>query len=409
MLSSALLSTWGIGVQGLTRLAYTVLIGRFFGTDDLGHASALMSLSIFAALLWPTAAANTVSRFLAVHAGDAAGTAAVERALRRSLVLSSLVLAVATVPVARLLGNGWGLSASAAALVVAYGAYAYVRGAQLGRHRATAVAVWDTVASAVALGALLIVCATGRGVLVLLPLAVGYAVFAVAGRARGPRLDGGGPSSHLMRFAAWNVLAGLTTNGLLQIAMITAQLVDPGRGAGVYAAAFTLATPASMLGQAVSQVVVPAFARRTGTSLRDPGVLRLVLVFGVVSTVAFGVVALLAPWLLSVAYPAEAEGAVPLLRFLLLGVLVFTVGLVPSALLLAAGRSRQVALASVSGFVVGLAVVPAVAAHAGVQAGSVGFLVGSSINLVVVLVLASRRSGESGRPTPEGVAAPPAA
>ncbi len=79
------------------------------------------------------------------------------------------------------------------------------------------------------------------------------------------------------------------------------------------------------------------------------------------------------------------------LRYLMVGVWVFTVGLVPAALLLAAGRSRAVALASVAGFVVGAVLMAVLAPVAGVAGGTTGFLVGSAVNLVTVLGLGLRR------------------
>ena len=393
MASAAVFSTWGIGVKGLARLGYTVLIGRAFGTETLGHASALMSLSIFVALLWPTAAGNTASRFVALALHRSESEAAVTKALGTSMLVSSVVLGVAAVPVARALGNGWTLSLLGAWLVVGYGLYAFARGAQLGYHRAGRVASWDTVSAAVALGALVAVVAGGQGALVLAPLALGYTVFAVAcwPRSRAGSGDAAPAVREALRFAAWNVLAGLTTNGLLQLAMIAAQVVAPGREAGVYAAAFTLATPASMLGQAVSQIVIPAFAHRgEGASLRNRGPLLVFGVFSLVAAVVFGAMALLAPWYLPLFYPAEGADAVPVLRLLMLGVYVFTVALIPAALLLATGRSRSVALVSVAGFAAGVVTIVATASSAGVQAGSVGFLVGSTINLVAVLWLALR-------------------
>ena len=93
--SAAVFSTWGIGVQGLARLGYTVLIGRAFGTETLGHASALMSLSIFVALLWPTAAGNTASRFVALALHRSEPEAAVTKVLGTSMLVSSVVLGVA--------------------------------------------------------------------------------------------------------------------------------------------------------------------------------------------------------------------------------------------------------------------------------------------------------------------------
>jgi O-antigen/teichoic acid export membrane protein len=419
--SSALLSTAGIGVQGVSRLVYTVLIGRVFGTEALGHASALLSLSIFAALLWPTAAGNTASRFLALALRGRVSDRAVVAALDVSMLVSCAVLGAAAIPVARILGNSWGTSVTAAALVVGYGAYAYARSARLGYGGAGRVAVWDSISAFVSLGLLVVVCAGGLSPLVVLPIAVGYGIFAVACWPRGAAVPhGAGPDAvppgtdpaatatvrAALSFSGWNVLAGLTTNGLLQLAMIAAQLSAPGERAGVYAAAFTLATPASMLGQAVSQIVVPAFAQDSGRSpLRSRGPVLACAAFTLLAAAVFALAAFLAPWYLPLLYPAEAEEAVPMLRFLLLGVFVFTVALLPAALLLAAGRSRSVALTSSTGFLVGFVVIVATTGSWGVAAGTLGFTVGSVVTLVALVVLAVGRPDD--RPPARGAAAVP--
>ena len=196
----------------------------------------------------------------------------------------------------------------------------------------------------------------------------------------------------MLGFAAWNVLAVVTSNGLLQLTMISAQVTSSAHDAGVYAAAFTLATPASMLGQALGQVLVPAFAHRTdGGSLRSRGALLLVVGFAAASAVVFGLVALLAGWFLPIVYPTEGAAAVADLRYLMVAVWVFTVGLVPAALLLAAGHSRQVALASVAGFAVGAGLMAVLGPVAGAAGGTTGFLVGSAVNLVAVVGLRFNR------------------
>ncbi|MBD8538756.1 lipopolysaccharide biosynthesis protein [Frigoribacterium sp. CFBP 8751] len=391
--SSAVLSTVGIGLQGVSRLAYTVLIGRFLGTETLGHASTLMSFSILAALLWPTAAGNTASRVFAVALHARRPDVDIIRLLSRSMLISSAVLAVVAFPVALLLGNTPLTAAGASWLVVGYGLYAFARGAQLGYHGAGKTAVWDGVTSVISLGLLLAVCVGGLEGIVLLPLSIGYTVFAVACWPRGNSIADGSPAGKdgLLKFAAWNVLAGITTNGLLQVCMLAAQVVGTDRQAGVYAAAFSLATPASMLGQAVSQVVIPAFAHKDqAASLRQSGPRRLFIGFFVASTVVFGLAILLAPVYLPWFYPTEASEAVPVLRFLLLGVFVFTVALVPAALLLAAGQSKRVAVTSLIGFTIGMIAVLGAAVPSGVEAGSVGFLIGSAVNLIVMIVLSVR-------------------
>ncbi|PZF54075.1 hypothetical protein DEJ23_13690 [Curtobacterium sp. MCSS17_008] len=391
--SSALLATVGIGVQGLAKLLVTVVVGRVFGTETLGQTTALLSLSVFTALLWPNAAGNTASRFLAVALRGRRSDSSVNRLLGASMLVSSVVLAAVTVPVALACGNGPGTVLGGVAVVVGYGLYCYARGAQLGYDRAPKVALWDGVTSVLALGLLVVACVARLEPFVLLPLAIGYTVFAIACWPRGNGSDGAPePTAGIIGFTAWNVLAVTTSNGLLQLTMISAQVTASVHDAGVYAAAFTLATPASMVGQALGQVLVPAFAHRAdGGSLRSRGVLLLVGGFAVGTAVVFGLVAWLAGWFLPLVYPTEGAAAVADLRYLMVGVWVFTVGLVPAALLLASGRSRQVALASVAGFVVGVVLMAVLAPSAGVAGGSTGFLVGSAVNLVAVVVLGVRR------------------
>lgn len=389
MASSAVLATVGIGVQGVAKLLVTVVVGRVFGTETLGQTTALLSLSVFVALLWPNAAGNTASRFLAIALRGRRSDAAVNRLLGLSMLVSSVVLAAVTVPVAIAWGNGPGMVLGGAAVVVGYGLYCYARGAQLGYGRAPRVALWDSVTSVLALGLLVVACVARLEPFVLLPLAIGYTVFAIACWPRGNARSGEPePTAGVLGFAAWNVLAVVTSNGLLQLTMISAQVTSSAHEAGVYAAAFTLATPASMLGQALGQVLVPAFAHRTdGGSLRSRGALVLVVGFAAASAVVFGLVALLAGWFLPIVYPAEGTAAVADLRYLMVAVWVFTVGLVPAALLLASGRSRQVALASVAGFVVGAGLMAVLGPVAGVAGGTTGFLVGSVVNLVAVVGL----------------------
>lgn len=394
--TSALVSILGIGVQGVARLIYTVLIGRTFGTEALGHASTLLSLSIFAALFWPTPAGNTASRFLAVALRAGLSDALLRRTLAVTMVGSSLVLGAVTVPVALALGNSPTTAASAAWLVMGYGAYTYARGAQLGYHRVGKAAFWDSITAFLSLGLLVVVCVTGEGLFVLVPLSLGYTAFALACWPRGSEhtvAPEGGQTRVALSFGLWNVLTGITTNGLLQLTMVAAQLASPGTGAGVFAAAFTLATPASMLGQAVAQIVIPAFAHHEPRApLRRRGPLVLFVGFSSVCALVFGLVAAAAPWFLPLFYPAEGPDAVAPLRFLMIGVFVFTVALIPAALLLAAGRSREVALSSVVGFVVGVGSMFLAASTWGVQAGSVGFLLGSGVNLVAVLALSFVRT-----------------
>ena len=392
--SAAIFSTGGIAVQGGTKLLFTIGIGRAFGSETLGETSALISLSIFAALFWPTPAGNTVSRLLALalHRGDS--DAAVLRLLGRTFWLSCLVLGVAAVPIGLALGADLVPSLFGAWLVVGYAGYAYARSAQLGRHNATRVALWDVLTSFVTLAALVGVIVADIPAIALLPLAVGYTIFTIVLWPRARVAGAEHATTGVLAFAGWNVIAGLASNGLLQIMMLAAQVYNPGHEAGLFATAFSLATPASMLGQAASQVIIPAFAHRTRSDapLRSAAAMKLLFGFSALAFVVFGALALVSPWIVPLLYGQNFVDAVPLLQYMLIGVFVFTVALIPSALLLANGHSRAVAISSSAGFVVGLVVILVLGPSIGMYAGIWGFSVGSGIGLAALLVLGLRRS-----------------
>lgn len=395
---SAAWSTGGIVAQGIARLAYTVVIGRAFGSADLGHASALLSLSIFAALLWPTAAGNALSRYIAFATSRGHDDRDVVALLTRTWVVATVVLGAAAVPIAWLWTHDGVLAASAAWVVAGYGAYAYARTGALGRGRSRRVGVLDVCTGVLAVAGLLVVVVADDASLVLVPISLGYTVFAVCCWPRSAAGDVPLPRAGVLSFTAWNVLAGLATNGLLQLAMISAEVFALPAQVGVYAAAFTLATPASMVGQAVSQIIVPAFAHDPGSgSLRDGGRMRVFLVFTAGCVVVFGAVAVLAGPVMPLFYPEQGAAAVPVLREMLVGVFVFTVALVPAAFLLSAGRSGEVALASVTGLVVGIVVILATASLSPLTAGTNGFVVGSVCSLAALVVVGMRRPRDQSR------------
>ncbi len=404
---SALWSTIGIGLQGLVRLAYTVLVGRIFGPEVLGHTSALLTLSIILTLLWPVPAANSVSRFFALADAGGHDRSALQRTLVGSVWVSLGALAVITVPIALWLGSDPLGAFLGAFLVVAYSAYIFTRGVKLGEHRARFVALADAATSALAFAALVAVLVAGLEPLILVPISLGYAVFAVLSWPRRPKprsaeTAAGGEvdpaeTRAALRFAAWNVLGGFATNGLLQLSMLAAQVLEPGIPAGLFAAAFSLATPASMLGQAVSQVVIPQFASQgRGAILRQRSAIVLMLGFTGVCAVAFGLIAALAPFVLPLLYGAAYQESVLILELLLVGVFVFTIGLIPAALLLAGGHSKTVSLVSAAGLVAGLVVLVVLATPLGMYAGIVAFGAGSMITLVLLII-----AGSVERPQPD--------
>ena len=73
-------------------------------------------------------------------------------------------------------------------LVVALSAYNFVRGVRTGNNQFVTTAVWDCISSGVTLTLLLLVLLGGFTPLLLLPLSLGYLIYAIPGW---PRTSGG--------------------------------------------------------------------------------------------------------------------------------------------------------------------------------------------------------------------------
>ncbi len=60
-----ILSTYGMGIQGVARLFYTLVIGRTLSPEALSDTTAILSLAVYLALVWPGGAAIAATRYLA--------------------------------------------------------------------------------------------------------------------------------------------------------------------------------------------------------------------------------------------------------------------------------------------------------------------------------------------------------
>lgn len=414
LFSQSVLSTAGVLSQGLARFGYSILIARFVGASELAVVNTLISLSIILSLLWPTAAGNAAGAFLARARARDASTAPVLRALWRSFAVSAVILVVLGVPIALIAtGADGGRLAAFAALTVAWSAYIMTRGIRMGLGQVAETAVWDTISAVISLALLAAVIAAGADPLLLWPLAIGYLVFVVAAlpgmRSSTRTSDPTAPPAAsriaaapegLWRFIATNSVALLATNGLLQFAMVFAYAnADPVQ-AGMFAAAMALATPASMLAQAVSQVLIPRFAfwlhEDPAAARRRYGLVLLVLV-GVL-VVAFGLVAVLAGWLVPFVYGGGYEGSVQVLRILLVGAFLFSVGIIASSFLITSWRTGLATASAVVGTAIGVvlmyALLPALTAS---DAAAWGVVAGTAVTAVSSVALSLRRSpAESG-------------
>jgi O-antigen/teichoic acid export membrane protein len=386
LLKNSGIATFGVLIQGLARFAYTILIGRVLGAQALGEVSSLLALAVFVSLFWPTASGVAASRFIPRDRVAGLEASPIATVITRLFLVSLPFLAVATFVVAFLISHSVGSAVGAVILMTAYSAYAFTRGAALGSSRFLRVAVMDTVSSFAAILLLCLVLISGWHWAVLLPLALGYAVFAAANwpaRADRGRVD----RAEAGKFIAINSIAQVATGGLLQVAMLAASLSDTPHNAGLFAAALSLATPAAMLGQSLNQVLIPHFARmhalETGTIRASTIKVTAVVAAGL--GVVFGVLALAAPLVVELLYGNSYQGASDYMRALLMGVYIYAVSLVPAATLIATARDRRYTVASVIGFVMGVIAIVVLAPSQGAWAAEVGYVAGAGVSAVLTI------------------------
>lgn len=395
-------STLGVLLQGGARFLVSVMVGRIAGPAALALLNGSLSLATVASLLWPTSAGQAASIILARE--EAAGRGDLVPAVQRHLTRRAGIVVGATLPVvavvaALILRAGWVTAAWVAALTVAFSAYNVTRGMQFGRGRVLQATFWEGASALTTLGLLAAVLATDLPGLYLLPLTVGYAVYAVGGWPRVSTARIGLPEplrQELDQYVVWGVLGTLASTGLLQLSMVIAVATESGEDAGMYAAAISLATPAAMLATAFSMALAPTMARSVGRA--DPGALAAqtdaatrALAAGMV--LVFGLVAIVAPPLVDLVYGPHYEDAVALLRILLIAVLLSALPVAATNSITTRGSAgvRLSAFMAIASMVAGLASIGVLAPRYGTTGVASGYLVGSAVKAALPVGYVWRR------------------
>lgn len=383
VLSRTVLSTAGMAVQGVARFGYTIAIGRLASAGALGEASALLSVAVWLSLVMPAGLGIAASRYLPVE-GFAGGAI---HQLNRWFWGSSLALAVVAAPIAYWITGDIAASASCAVLVWTYNAYVYTRGILMGEDRILRAAVADFVSSAFALTALVLVLLAGAHWALLLPLAAGYGIFAFAARPSTPgtatNVNDRAVIGHFVRDAT---IGALATGGLLPATMIFVRAFDSQVQADLFAAALSLATPASLVSQAVNQVLLPHFARLSSTpQAMRASYRKLLLATVAMFAIVFGALILLAPWLLSLFYGERFAGGTAAMQGLLAVVFLISATCAPSAYLVAAGRQGIFARIWLASFILGTATMIVAAPALGMWGALMGFAIGGGGGSLAVI------------------------
>lgn len=398
--SAFALTVVAVFVQGLSRFGYSVLVGNLLGQEALAEVNLTISLALFLVLLWPQASGTGAAKFIAMARGrqDPEGQAATASFTASSASAGMALLSVSAVLYAAFaLELSWGFALSAGLLVLSLSAYNFVRGVRTGNNQFVTTTAWDTISSFLTLTLLLLVLLAGWHWVLLLPLILGYTVYALPSwpRRTGARLD---PAvrREILVFTAWGSAHLLAASGLMQLSLVIGDGFATKAEVGLYAAAVSLATPASMLSGAMLTALSPSVARMyaagdtAGLTRQVDTILRtMVTVFLPV----FGVGALWAEPVLRVVYFGDPEfaEAEPLLVLLFLAV---------SATSFNAANARLngtepwgvkvLAAANGLGLVVGVVTMLLLGPELGITASAVGYLVGSLLSAVLPLLVVWR-------------------
>ena len=196
-------------------------------------------------------------------------------------------------------------------------------------------------------------------------------------------------------FLALTLVNSVATGGFLQLAMVAARYWDA-EGAGAFAAALTLATPASLLSRSLSLVLLPSLATAYGQGDHDSVrrqtdlTTRVLMLLGLAS---FGPLMLLSPTLIDLFFRRDGfEEAAVLLPVLLVAVMLLNVVIGATNTLLTREQShaRVVVAASVAGALVGGLWWLVTGPSGGARAVAVGYLLGTAVMSVVPLAVAWR-------------------
>lgn len=377
-------STTGMAIQGGARFAYTLVIGRLAGPETLGEVTAVLSLAVYLGLVWPAGASTAATRYYA--SPEIAGEGA--HAIRRTWFAGTALLSALMAPLTYLTTGDVALSLTSVLLMLSYSAYMFTRGELTGEDRLGWAAIVDALSSALALSALLVTTFFHLSWALLLPLSLGYLLFAVLSRPR-TRSEASTPAMRRQVLAfTWQTSIGmLVGGGLLPITIVFVRAFEAPYDAGLFAAALTLATPASMVSLALNQVLIPHFARLPRQT-RGHSHLRIFLLTTALFVIIFGALAVAAPWIVDVIYGAAYIGAEQPMRALLLGVFLFSVAAVPSALLLADGDERVYARIWLVSFVVGMLLMVTLSPTLGQWGALSGYVVGGGGGSIAICVRA---------------------
>ncbi|HEX3592199.1 MAG TPA: lipopolysaccharide biosynthesis protein [Pseudonocardiaceae bacterium] len=398
----------GLAAQGILRFATSFLIGHLAGKSELGVVATAISTSLTLALLWPTSAGSGASKFLARARGAGNGdeTGAIAAHLRTRTVQSAVALALATLPIWIVIDHGsWSDAVSVAALTLAYSGYSFTRGIQFGAGQIQRATCWDVTTVVLGLAGLSTMLLAGvRGSALVLPLVLTYGLYTLASwpyAAHGKAI--GEHRRELDGFVTLAAIGSLASAGFLQLSQIVAKLSGGNANAGQYAAALSLATPASLLAGSLSLVLLPTLSEawgrkdhkafRTQTDQATHGI-------AVVMVAIFGTIGLCSRLIVGVIWGSRFAGAEDILPILVVAVLATNLGLASVSALTTRSQwgVAVTTISSIVGMGVGAAFWFTLSPELGLTGVALGYLCGTVVIAGIPVGVVWHRDGHRWSP-----------
>lgn len=391
-------SAAGIAIQGLVRFCYSLLVGRLLPAGFLSATNSAISTAMLSTLLWPTSLGSAAGKFLARESVSVDRTAVLTHYLGRLCVLTSAALGVvaAGVTLMWLQPGEVATAVFVGLLTVGWSGYTFVRAAHYATNRVARATLWDTLSFLVSIVGLVIVLKFHANSLLLLPLTVGYLGYSALGWPKGKagELDET-LKREINRYVMWGVIGSLTTGGFLQLTMVLAEQIGDKNSSDAYAAALTLATPASMIGSVLSLLLLPALSGAVGrgdlaavrrqTDQANRGLIAL-------TGCLFGMIIVGGRIVVSVLWP-NLESSLPILEVLLVATFLPTAATACTESInsFTEHGARTMSVIRSTGFVVGLGLAGALIPMMGTMGIAVGYLAGMVITGISPIVVVWRR------------------
>lgn len=403
LLAGASLVLIGSIVQGLTRVALNLLAGRSLGPSEFGQLTLCLSIAQFAGLLWPTSLGQATSKYVSACTGPE-DRATLLRYLARRSAGAALVTSVLAAFAWLLMANSSWTGALITALVsFAYGQYHFTRGALLGQQqflRATYFELLLAITCLVSIAATLATAQTGLAYAACLGLGLIAYAFGRGRTARSPTIVNMQTRSEIRSYILVATIGTVASSGFLQLSVVAASHWGGSVGVGLYGAALTVATPASIFATSLNSVLLPSLAAahaqgevKTLAAVTDRATRGInVLVISI-----FGGLVILADQVTTVLWGARFADSGPILRILLLAVMMTSCA-VPCVTRLSATSTRSLALAtrtSIIGVVIAIVLWVPLGHEYGALGIAWGYLIGASGTAITLYVACWRKDHQS--------------